>query len=43
MNWNNTQLDGRLAITLECANKVADIMKYIDNTEKSQVSYNFYM
>ncbi|WP_445672807.1 hypothetical protein [Pseudomonas inefficax] len=43
MNWNNTQLDGRLPITLEFANKVADIMKYIDNTEKPQISYSFYM
>lgn len=43
MNWNNTQLDGRLPITLECANKVGDIMKYVDASEKPQVSYSFYM
>ena len=26
MNWNNTQLDGRLPITIECAKKVGEIM-----------------
>lgn len=43
MNWNNTQMDGRLPITLECARKVGDIMKYVSPTEKPQVSYSFYM
>lgn len=43
MNWNNTQLDGRLPITLECANKIGDIMKYVDSSERPQVSYSFYM
>lgn len=43
MNWNNTQMDGRLPITLECARKIGDIMKYVSLTEKPQVSYSFYM
>jgi len=43
MNWNNTQMDGRLPITLECASKIGDIMKYVIPTEKPQVSYSFYM
>ena len=43
MNWNNTQLDGRLPITLECARKIGDIMKYIDPNVRPQVSYSFYM
>ncbi|MDC4714433.1 hypothetical protein NQ806_18245, partial [Acinetobacter baumannii] len=43
MNWNNTQLDGRLPITLECAQKVGDIIKYIPSNEKPQVNYSFYM
>lgn len=43
MNWNNTQLDGRLPITIECAKKVGEIMKYVDGNEKPQVSYSFYM
>jgi hypothetical protein len=43
MNWNNTQMDGRLPITLECARKIGDIMKYVSPTEKPQVSYRFYV
>lgn len=43
MNWNNTQMDGRLPITLECARKIGDIMKYVGPNEKPQVSYSFYM
>lgn len=43
MNWNNTQLDGRLPITIECARKVGEIMKYVDENEKPQASYSFYM
>lgn len=43
MNWNNTQFDGRLPITLECAHRVGDIMKYVDENEKPQVNYSFYM
>jgi len=43
MNWNNTQLDGRLPITLECAGKVGDIMKYLSTSDRPQVSYGFYM
>ena len=43
MNWNNTQLDGRLPITLECAQKVGDIIKYVPDNEKPQVNYSFYM
>lgn len=36
-------MDGRLPITLECAKKIGDIMKYVDMNEKPQVSYSFYM
>lgn len=43
MNWNNTQLDGKFPITLECAKRVGDIMKYVDINERPQVSYRFYM
>ena len=43
MNWNNTQLDGKFPITLECAKRVGDIMKYVGIHERSQVSYSFYM
>ena len=43
MNCNNTQMDRRFLITLECARKIGDIMKYVSPTEKPQVSYSFYM
>lgn len=43
MNWNNTQLDGRLPITIECSRRVGEIMKYVGQSEKPQVSYSFYM
>jgi len=43
MNWNNTQLDGKMPITIECAQSVGEIVKYVDPNEKPQVSYSFYM
>jgi len=43
MNWNNTQLDGRMPITIECAQSVGEIIKYVDPSEKPQVSYSYYM
>ncbi len=43
MNWNNTQFDGKFPITLGCARKVGEIMKYLDSTEKPQIRYAFYM
>ncbi len=44
MNWNNTQFDGKYPITIACARKVGEVMKYL--TEKDaepQISYSFYM
>lgn len=43
MNWNNTQLDGKFPITIECAKRVGDIMKYVDISEQPQASYSYYM
>lgn len=43
MNWNNTQFDGKYPITLECARKVGQVMKYVDENEKPQIRYSFYM
>lgn len=43
MNWNNTQFDGKYPITLSCARKVGQIMKYVDENEQPQISYSFYM
>ena len=43
MNWNNTQLDGKYPITIECARRVGLIMKYIPENVTPQSKYSFYM
>lgn len=43
MNWNNTQFDRKLPITLECARNVGDILKYLEENDKMQLRYSFYM
>lgn len=43
MNWNNTQFDRKFPITIECARNVGEILKYLDETEKMQLKYSFYM
>ncbi|MCL4271581.1 MAG: hypothetical protein KJZ72_18630 [Anaerolineales bacterium] len=43
MNWNNTQFDQKYPITLGCARKVGQIMKYVPEDEQPQIRYSFYM
>lgn len=43
MNWNNTQFDNKYPITIGCARKVGEIMKYLCETEQPKESYAFYM
>ncbi|MEG4812082.1 hypothetical protein QUA82_31210 [Microcoleus sp. F8-D3] len=44
MNWNNTQFDGKYPITLACARKVGQVMKYLGaDDDEPQISYSFYM
>ncbi|WP_218142543.1 argonaute/piwi family protein [Tranquillimonas rosea] len=43
MNWNNTQFDGKYPVTLGCARKVGEIMKYLEEHDTPQVRYGFYM
>lgn len=44
MNWNNTQFDGKYPITLACARKVGQVMKYLSpEDDEPQISYSFYM
>ncbi len=43
MNWNNTQFDRKLPITLECAHNVGEILKYLNKGDKMQLRYSFYM
>ncbi|MBC6489677.1 hypothetical protein ACFSQD_05045 [Flavihumibacter stibioxidans] len=43
MNWNNTQFDRRLPITIECARRVGEILKYLDEGDEMALRYSFYM
>jgi len=43
MNWNNTQFDGKYPITIECARRVGQIIKYLGPNEHPQINYSFYM
>lgn len=43
LNWNNTQFDGKYPVTLGCARKVGEIMKYLEETDKPQIRYAYYM
>jgi len=43
MNWNNTQFDGKYPVTLGCARKVGEIMKYMNESEVPQIRYGYYM
>lgn len=43
MNWNNTQFDGKYPITISCARKVGQIMKYLVDELEPQINYSYYM
>lgn len=43
MNWNNTQFDRKWPVTIECARKVGDIMKYLPEHIPPQIRYSHYM
>lgn len=43
MNWNNTQFDGALPITLRAARQVSKILKYVSENENVEPRYSFYM
>lgn len=46
MNWNSARFDGKYPITLRCAQKVGEIMKYLpaDYEPKPEtISYGYYM
>lgn len=43
MNWNNTQFDRKLPITIECARNVGSILKYLDEDDQMQLKYSYYM
>ncbi len=43
MNWNNTQFDNKYPITIGCARRVGEIMKYLGEKDTPKESYAFYM
>lgn len=43
MNWNGTQFDGALPITLKAARQVGDILKYLPDGIIPDPRYRFYM
>lgn len=43
MNWNATQLDGRVPITLRTADSVGDILKHLGPDNPPQPRYAYYM
>ncbi|HEY5463231.1 MAG TPA: hypothetical protein VIJ95_08240 [Hanamia sp.] len=43
MNWNNTQFDNKYPITIGCARRVGEIMKYVSDIDQPKESYAFYM
>jgi len=43
MNWNQTQLDGRLPITVRTADRVGEILRYLGPHDRPQTRYAFYM
>ena len=43
MNWNQTQLDGRLPIALRTADRVGEILRHLGHHDRPQGWYAFYM
>jgi hypothetical protein len=43
MNWNKTQFDGKIPITIDCSRSVGKIMKYVKENEIPSKKYGFYM
>lgn len=43
MNWNNTQFDNGLPITIAAARQVGEVLKYIGEGQEIAPKYSFYM
>lgn len=43
MNWNQTQMDGRLPITVHTADHVGEILRHVPDDVRPQGRYAFYM
>lgn len=43
LNWNSSQIDGSLPITLRAARRVGDVLKYLPEQEEPRSHYRYYM
>ena len=43
MNWNNTQFDNGLPITIAAARQVGEVLKYVPEGQEIVPRYSFYM
>ena len=43
MNWNNTEFDNSMPITIHAAKRVGRILKYLDKDDKAHALYSYYM
>jgi hypothetical protein len=43
LNWNSTQIDGSLPITIRAARRVGEILKYVPDEKEPRAPYSFYM
>lgn len=43
MNWNNTEFDNSMPITIQAAKRVGRILKYLDKDDKAHALYSYYM
>lgn len=43
MNWNNTEFDNSMPITIQAARRVGRILKYLDKDDKANSLYSYYM
>lgn len=43
MNWNNTQFDNGLPITIAAARQVGEVLKYVSEEQEIAPRYSFYM
>jgi argonaute-like protein implicated in RNA metabolism and viral defense len=43
MNWNNTEFDNSMPITIQAARRVGKILKYIGPNQRASPLYSSYM
>jgi hypothetical protein len=43
LNWNSTQFDGSLPITLRAARRVGDVLRYVPDSQEPRVQYSYYI